>query len=72
MLKTDECSPTPKSSRKKSTGSKQRSSIDKYKTVKKKVLKELGIHLTDKEIAHLDSLETENQIDNFARKLIMR
>lgn len=50
----------------------RRSPLDKYKKDKKKLLKEFGIHLTDAENLHIDSLETETQVDNYARKLIMR
>lgn len=50
----------------------RRTTLDGYKKNKKKILKELGIYLTYEENLHMDSLETENQVDNYARKLIMR
>lgn len=45
--------------------------LDKYKKEKIKLLKELGIKLTEKEQTHMDSLESEDAVDRFARVLIM-
>lgn len=46
--------------------------LAKYKRTKLKILRELGLHLTEDEESHLWSLETETQIDAFARRIIMR
>lgn len=55
-----------------SKSTKKKPNLDKYKTGKLKTLRELGLHITEEEECHLWSLETEIQIDAFARRIIMR
>lgn len=40
-------------------------SLKAYRKMKLKVLKEFCIKLTDEQLAHMNALETEIQIDNF-------
>ena len=46
-------------------------SLKSYVREKIKVLKELNITLTDGQIKHMQSLENELQVDNYARDFIM-
>lgn len=54
------------------TGRYHKPALKAYVREKIKVLKELNITLTDGQIKHMQSLENELQIDNYARDFIMR
>jgi hypothetical protein len=46
-------------------------SIKQYRKMKRKILKEFCIKLTDEQKAHMDELKSEIQIDQFCLSLIM-
>lgn len=45
--------------------------LAEYKKYKKIILKQMCIKLTADQVKHLNSLQTEIQVDNFARSLVM-
>ena len=47
-------------------------SIKTYRKMKKRMLKDFGVYISDEETAHMDSLTKEIAIDNFCISMIRK